>query len=333
MRIPRSLAWALLLAGFLTAGLLRTFHPGTPRSPFVPPVVGSLLFACLLFLLLVSARERRVGPAPGHGIRLGSVTPLLLLLLLEKWASINLYRPVFALLAGSGTLPDGTLDAAWRTFAAAGLFAVVLVGAGFSPPAGRGTWESARPGRFPAGAGLALLGIGVAYALLAGIAAATGNDRGLRLGETAAPYAWVVASQVSLAAAEELYYRGLLLRETFRLLPRLGIRGEAPRRWIALALPSALFAVEHLDLAADPAILLRSLLFAFALGLVFGLVVLATGQLFTAWAIHAWINLLLLGAAPRIETAGEAVYGPGLYIAIALSAVVVLLFVFRRSRP
>lgn len=333
MRIPRSLAWALLLAGFATAGLLRTFHPGTPRSPFVPPVVGSLLFASLLFLLLVSARERRVGPAPGDGVRLGNVTPLLLLLLLEKWASINLYRPVFAFLAGSGAIPEGTLDAAWRAFAAAGLLAVVLVGAGFSPPAGRGTWESARPGRLLAGTGLALVGIGAAYALLAGLAAVAGKGWGFRLGETPAPFAWVVASQISLAAAEELYYRGLLLRETFRLLPRLGVRAEAPRRWIALALPSALFAVEHLDLAADPATLLRSLLFAFALGLVFGLVVLANGQLWTAGALHAWINLLLLGAAPRIEKAGAAMYGPGLYIAIALSAVVVLLFFLRRSRP
>ncbi len=75
MRIPRTLAWILLLSGFFTAGLLRTYHLETPRSPWVPVPVGSLLFASLLFLLLVAARERRTAGVPGPGIRLGSLTP------------------------------------------------------------------------------------------------------------------------------------------------------------------------------------------------------------------------------------------------------------------
>jgi hypothetical protein len=84
LRIPRALAWLLIAMGLFTAGLLRKFHDLTPASPFLSPVVGSLLFACVLFLFLVAARERLIGPAPGPGIRLGSITPILLMLLLEK---------------------------------------------------------------------------------------------------------------------------------------------------------------------------------------------------------------------------------------------------------
>ena len=94
MRVSRPLAWTLILSTLLTAGLLRQFHDQTPRSPYVPPVVGSLLFVCVFFLLLVSAREWRLGATPGRGVRLGSLTPLLLMLVMEKWLSPNLaYDP------------------------------------------------------------------------------------------------------------------------------------------------------------------------------------------------------------------------------------------------
>lgn len=324
MRIPRSLAWILLLSGFFTAGLLRTHHLETPRSPWVPIPVGSLLFACILFLLLVAARERRVATVPGPGVRLGSLTPLLLILLIEKWASINLYRPSFAFLIGSRDVPAADLDAYWRAFAAAGLLAVTLVAATFSLPAARTTWERARPGRVPWGAGTAALAVLGSYTLLAGLAAwrlegvhfavpgATGSD------------AWVLSGQSALAFAEEIYYRGLVLHEVFRLAPRLGIRADAGRRWTALGLSAALFALEHLSPALDPATAARETVFALALGLLFGLVVLLARNLWLAAALHAWINVLLLGAAPRLETAGgEVVFGSGAYVAVALGLAVV----------
>ena len=94
MRIPLSLAWLLVLLTFFTAGLLRQFHGGTPHSPYVPPVVGSLLFAGIFFLLLVSAREWRSGAVPGAGIRLGSIVPILLRMHLPS-----------ALLTGSHCMP------------------------------------------------------------------------------------------------------------------------------------------------------------------------------------------------------------------------------------
>ena len=60
MRVPRTVAWFLILFTVFTAGLLRQFHDQTPRSPYVTPVVGSMLFAAVLFVLLVIANEQKI---------------------------------------------------------------------------------------------------------------------------------------------------------------------------------------------------------------------------------------------------------------------------------
>jgi membrane protease YdiL (CAAX protease family) len=334
LRIPRSLAWILILSGFFTAGLLRTHHLETPRSPWVPIPVGSLLFACILFLLLVAARERRAAAVPGAGVRLGNLTPLLLILFLEKWASINLYRPSFAFLIGSREIAPHDLDAYWRAFAAAGLLAVTLVAATFSLPAARTTWERARPGRIPSGVGIAVLSALGSYAVLGGLAASRLD--GVRFAIPGAPGsdAWVLGGQVALAFGEEIYYRGLVLHEVLRLTPRLGIRAVAGRRWTALGLSAALFAFEHLSPALDARVAARETVFALALGLLFGLLVLVARNLWLAAALHAWINALLLGAAPRFATvAGEPVFGPGAYVAVALALAVVAAAGFARTSP
>lgn len=334
MRIPRSLAWILLLSGFFTAGLLRTHHLETPRSPWIPVPVGSLLFACVLFLLLVAARERRIAAVPGPGVRLGSLTPLLLILLIEKWASINLYRPSFAFLIGSREIAAADLDAYWRAFAAAGLLAVTLVAATFSLPAARTTWERARPGRIAPGVGTAALAAAGSYAILAGLAAWRLDGVRLAVPGAAGNDAWVLGGQSALAFAEEIYYRGLVLHEVLRLTPRLGIRAAAGRRWTALGLSAALFALEHLSPALDPRTAARETVFALALGLLFGLLVLLARNLWLTAALHAWINTLLLGAAPRLETAdGEVVFGSGAYIALALAIAVVAAAWSARGRP
>src|SRR5258705_3917515 len=100
----------LIAIAMFTAGLLRQSHDLTPTSPFLAPAVGSLLFACVLFLFLVAARERQIGAAPGPGVRVGSLTPLLLMLLFEKWVSSSAYQPLFAWIA-PGTLTPERADA------------------------------------------------------------------------------------------------------------------------------------------------------------------------------------------------------------------------------
>jgi membrane protease YdiL (CAAX protease family) len=303
LRIPRALAWLLIAMATFTAGLLRHFHDLTPTSPFLAPSVGSLLFACVLFLLLVAARERQIGAAPGPGVRLGSVTPLLMMLLVEKWISAGFYPPLFALVAPRN-LSDDAADAWFRLMCGFGLLAIVALASRFSWPAA--AWVRARLFGTKAawGVGAAALAIVAVGGVLASIAIAVGSSLSLRPPHTQGPLAVVVLGQAAIALGEESYYRGLLLGELLRLAPRLGLRAPAARRWVALALSSLLFGMEHLGSASGWADGARQLTFALALGTLLGMIVIVTENLWFAASLHAWINWLLLGAAPRL------VYGP-----------------------
>jgi hypothetical protein len=331
VRLPRSLAWTLVLLTFFTAGLLRQFHDQTPYSPYVPPIVGSLLFAAVLFLLLVAARERRLGAVRGPGVRLGSITGLLLMLLVEKWVSLALYNPAFYAI-GDSDAPASYLDAWYRAFAGAGLLAVCLLVSRFSPPASRRTWKRSRPGLWPAAAFYTVAIVGGAYLVLW----IAGTSRGARIALWwPAPdmlWLWVFGGQAVRAFAEEVYYRGLLLSEMQRLAPRLGLRSAAARRWVPLVVTSVLFGMEHLYLG-PPEEMIRRLVFTVSLGLLLGMIVLASSNLHLAAGIHAWINWLLLGAAPRfVDGSGEPAIAPGAYVGIALALAFVLLFAVAARR-
>jgi hypothetical protein len=99
-----------------TCGLLRHFHEVTPRSPYVHPALGSLLFAAVVLVFLVSIREETLGAVPGKGVRFGSVTPILLMLLVEKWISIGFYGPAFRVLSPAGASEGIGADASTRIF-------------------------------------------------------------------------------------------------------------------------------------------------------------------------------------------------------------------------
>jgi len=332
VRIPRALAWLLIAMAMFTAGLLRQFHDLTPTSPFLAPAVGSLLFVCVLFLVLVALRERRIGAAPGPGVRLGSVTPLLLLLLVEKWISSSFYQPLFAWLAPVDW-PEPVADAWFRLICGVGLLAVVLISSRFSRPAA--AWLRSRlsgstvlwgvGGCVGAVAGVALL--------LAPIARVFGSSASLVPPETQGPWAVVLIGQAAIALGEESYYRGLLLGELLRLSPRLGLSAPAVRRWAALGLTSLLFGMEHLGLASGGDDAARQLVFALALGTLLGLVVLLTDNLWFAAAVHAWINWRLLGAVPHLAFGpAKAALPAGASISLVLIATFVLAFVRQRRR-
>ncbi len=329
MRVPRSVAWLLLGACFFTAGLLRRFHDQTAQAPHVPPAVGSLLFAAILILFIASLREWRSRPAPGPGIRLGSLTPLMLMLLVEKWVSISLYPTLFGVLA-SRSLSEAEADALFRLMAGAGLLVLCLLLAPLSAPAARRTWRLARPGRWPVGLAATAVAVGSTYLLLGGLARFLGGD--LRIGwpEATRLLVAIAAGQAMLSAAEETYYRGLLLAEAGRLGPRLGLRRRGASRWLALVTTSALFAIEHVTLGPAPAVL-RQAVFTFSLGMLLGMLILTTGNLAFAAGLHAWVNGLLLGVAPRFaDASGQPSLPAGTYIGLSLMLAFVLAFLMRR---
>lgn len=318
MRIPVWLAWLMLLLGLFTAGLLRQFHDQTPHSPYVPPVVGSLLFAAILFLLLVASREFRRGAVPGPGVRLGSLTPLLLMLLIEKWVSLALYNPVFYVLARENA-PEPLLDAQFRAFAGIGLLLVCFVVARLSVPSWRKTWRRARLSRWPVAAVAALIVVGGTYAFLGGLSWALGGGLRLAWPESTTLLWWILGGQAVLAFAEEVYYRGLLLSEVERLAPRLGAANPVARRWIALTTTSVVFGMEHLALSTALGVMGRQLIFTISLGILFGLLLMLSTNLHFVGGIHAWINWLLLGAAPYfVNGAGEPALPSGTYIGLTL---------------
>jgi membrane protease YdiL (CAAX protease family) len=326
------LAWIILIGTFGTAALLRQFHDRTPESPMVSPVVGSALFAAIFLLLLVTARERRKGAVSGPGVRLGTVTPILLLLLVEKWVSLTVYPRVLERLVPS-VLESDFADALYRALAGVGLVLVCLAVGWLSVPASRKTWRRARLTRWPVAAIGVIVVIGGSYLLLAALGLALGGGLRLRLPQPGSVLFWVVGGQTVLAFAEELYYRGLLLSEMERLAPRLGVRGPGPRRWVALLSTSLLFGLEHLMLGPPWGQSLRELVFVISLGLLFGILVMASTNLHFAAGVHAWINWLLLGAAPHfVDGAGRPALPAGTYIGLTLILAFVLTYVFRAWR-
>ncbi len=328
MRIPVALAWALIVGSVFTAGLLRQFHQFTPSSPFAPPAVGSLLFASVVFLFLVSIRERRFGASPGPGMRLGSVTPLLLMLMVEKWISISFYNPAFYVLAPRDASPLA-LDAGFRAFAGAGLLAVCLLLAPFSRPAAVRTWRSASLPLALPGLGAALVAGVAAAAVLGALALAGGSGVHPGLPRLTPLVVWILVGQAALGFAEELYFRGLLFNEIERLSPRLGMRSEAARRWTAILLTSALFGMEHVGVGFRDD--LRRALFPLCLGLLLGLLVAITRNLWLAAGVHAGINWLLLGVAPRwVDAGGRTVPDAAAYVAATLLAAFAAAALLRR---
>jgi len=322
----------LVLLTFFTAGLLRQFHEGTPLSPYVPPVVGSLLFAGIFFLLLVAAREFRRGAVPGPGVRLGSLTPLLLMLLIEKWISLALYNPIFYFLTAAQGSPE-MLDAELRAFAGCGLLLVCLLVARLSAPTRRKTWRRARPARFPAAASAVLVVVCATYALIALLSYALGGSLQLAWPAPSELLVWTLGGQALLAFAEEVYYRGLLMSEVERLAPRLGVRTATGRRWLALGTTSVLFGMEHLHVSLAVGVMGRQLVFTVALGILFGLLVMISANLHFTAALHAWINWLLLGAAPHFVTAeGKPALPSGTYIGLTLILAFVLAWALQRWR-
>ena len=94
-----------------------------------------------------------------------------------------------------------------------------------------------------------------------------------------------------------------------------------------------MFGMEHVGASSGWDDGARQLGFALALGTLLGLLVLLTNNLWFSASMHAWINLLLLGAAPRLVY-GQAEIGlsPGASVSLALIGAFVAAFALQR-RP
>lgn len=332
MRIPVWLAWVVLLLTFFTSGLLRHFHSLTPRTPHVHPALGSLLFGIIVLLFLVAIREKKLGAMPGRGIRFGSLTPILLMLLLEKWISIGFYAPAFRLFApGSGS--DVEIDARYRAMAGAGLLLACVLFAFLSLPARRNVWSQLRPSRWLVGLGAGLFAVLGSYGLLWVLSKALGARFHLAWPGLDSVLVLVLTGQAVRAFAEEVYYRGLLQSEMGRLAPRLGARRATAKRWAALLPPSILFGMEHIPVGAPYGELLRQFAFPLSLGLLLGILVMLTKNLVFAASVHAWINWLLLGAAPAlVDKSGAPAIPAGTYIGLALALTFLAAFYLQPRR-
>jgi len=332
MRVPVTLAWIIMALFVFTAGLLRRFHDHIPESPFLHPLAGNLLFAGIFVLLLVASRERAAGAVPGRGVRLGSLTPLLLMLLIEKWISLGFYEPLFNWISRAGT-PEILSDARFSAFAGVALLVTCVLLGRLSTPTRRKTWRRLRLLRLPV-ALLQVLGVAVGtYLVLGLLAAAMGTPLKFRWPTGGKLLYWVFGGQAIIALGEEVYYRGLLYCEIARLAPRMGLRTATAKRWIAVGLTSMLFAMEHMDLTQPWEVVARQAIFIASLGALFALLVAVSANLYLAAGIHAWINWLLLGAAPHFaDASGEPALPAGTYIGVTLILAFIVAFAFRRHR-
>ena len=221
----------------------------------------------------------------------------------------------------------------FRAFAGIALIIVCLVVGRLSRPTMRKAWRRARPIRWPIAALGTLVVLFGCYMVIGGLSLALGGGMQLAWPRGPPVLVWVLASQAVLAFAEELYYRGLLMCEMERLAPRMGIKSPALRRWTALLFTASLFGLEHLRLGPPWNESLRELVFAVSLGVLFGILVMVSTNLHFAAGVHAWINWLLLGAAPRfIDSGGRAALPSGTYIGLTLVLAFVLAFLFQLWR-
>ena len=70
-----------------------------------------------------------------------------------------------------------------------------------------------------------------------------------------------------------------------------------------------------------------------ALGLLLGILVMVSVNLHFAAGVHAWINWLLLGAAPVfVDASGKPALPPGTYIGLTLILAFISAFLFHRWR-
>jgi|GEM_PF-2206936 membrane protease YdiL (CAAX protease family) len=338
MAISRRLAWAILLAAVVTAGLLRQFHAAIPSSPFLPAPFGSLLFFLIVILFLVFAKgwgRRQEIPYAGEGlgrVNFLALLPLLIALMLEKWVSITIYGPLFSAINGTRLRAD-LHNVLYLIESATGL---LIVSVALLPlfrrllPLLR---KFLRPRRIPfAGAsiGFALLvlygGLWAFFRVFSSGGAGGIHLRWLGFGRYTG---LVLLAQGLIAFAEELYYRGILQTELAFLLPALGVTRQRTRLALAAGLISIAFALEHF-VGSGTGGDVRRMVFTLTCSLLLGVLLILADNLWLCAGCHFIVDVLVLPsgrAAPSglqfVDGAGRILLDPSLYVSVFFSLIFV----------
>ena len=336
MAISRRLAWTILLASVLTAGLLRQFHAAIPSSPFLPAPFGSLLFFLIVILFLVFAKGwggRQEVPYAGEGlsrVNFLALVPLLIALMLEKWVSITIYGPLFSTINGGGLSVD-LYNVLYLLESAAGLLIVSIA----LLPLFTRLWpllrKFLRPRRIPfAGASILFALLVLFGGLWALFRIAAGGEIQLRWLGFGRYTGLVLLSQGLIAFAEELYYRGILQTELAFLLPALGIPRQRPRLAIAAGLISVAFALEHFAGFTGSSADIRRVLFTLTCSLLLGVLLILTDNLWLCAGCHFVLDILVLPAGRTtpsglqfVDNTGRVLLDSSLYVCVFFSLIFV----------
>lgn len=294
---------AALIVALATSGLLRSYHVATPRLPFLPFPIDSLLFLAAGLLTALHIVQRRQGadlwpvdPSP-RGPSLAQVVPLLLVLLGEKWFSNDLLGGAFGWIDCLADHP-ALADALYRLWTGLGLLGAglvfLLVLRQIWPYLGR----TATLSRGLTALGIVLGGLVVCWCISGGMRWFIDGARWM----TAYPWGlvWVssAGAQVVRGGAEEFFYRGLVQTALLRLLVRSGAPEGRLVRLAAILAVSCSFTLEHVDPRIPWNRAWPALLFVFAMSAVFGILFEVSRNLYLVMGAHTGVNLLVAGLIP-----------------------------------
>ena len=336
MAVSRRLAWAILLAAILTAGLLRQFHSAIPTSPFLPAPIGSLLFFLLVILFLVFARgwgRRQEVPYAGKGlsqVNFLAMLPLLIALMLEKWVSITIYGPLWGAVNGTRLRAD-LYNVLYLLESAVGLLVVSVA----LLPLFTRLWpllrKFLRPRRIPfAAASIAFAQLVLYGGLWAFFRIAGGGGIHLRWLGFGRFTGLLLLAQGLIAFAEELYYRGILQTELAFLLPALGVKRQRPRLAIAAGLISIAFALEHFAGSSGSVSDAQRMVFTLTCSLLLGVLLILADNLWLCTGCHFVLDILVLPSGRLtpsglqfVDSAGRTLLDPSLYVCVFFSLIFV----------
>lgn len=320
----RAVLAAALAAALATSGLLRSFHAATPRVPWLPHPVDSLLFLAAALLAGLHLVQRRTGrdlwpeSPSARGPGLAQAIPLLLVILGEKWLSNDVLGGAFGWIDRLADQP-ALADALFRLWTGLGLagagFLFLLVLRQIWPYLGR---TVTLPRAWSAGA-IVLAGGVLSGSLLLGLKAAVEGSRWVAALPLGAVWATAAGAQIVRGAAEELFYRGLLQTALLRLLVRSGVPEGRVVRLAAVLAVSCAFTLEHLDPREPWSRAWPALLFVLGMSAVFGLLFEVSRNLYLAMGAHTGVNLIVAFLVPLpANGSGQLLLRPGVISVIFL---------------